>query len=836
MAAMCPKCGKPMPNGADVGGVCPKCMLAFAFEGDDSELSKRFPSLKEDPPLTGQFGPYRILSVLGRGGMGVVYAAQQIALQRKIALKVLPKNLAKDIEFTERFQREAKAMASLSHRHLVAVYDFGCIDGRFYYAMEHVEGTSLRELLQTKKLTTEHALRMIPQVCDALHFAHQRGIVHRDIKPENILVDREGNAKIADFGLAKILDPERRTMALTGTMEVLGTLSYAAPEQLENARGVDHRADLYSLGVMMYEMLTGDLPTDGCKPPSKRVAVDPRMDAVVKRALEKSPENRWQDAAQIGEEATRCTAILVDGRLESPRPPVAAPSARPSAARKKPSSSSLRPAIATSSPTAATQIRAAAPPARRGLPIAAAALLGLAALCLGLLAASLSGNGKKAGPSQPPIVAQTDPRPTITEIQEPVPDLVPNQPPIADPIEEPAATHPEVVGTEPAPPTPVDTGRETTEPTPAASTQPSDTQPTEEPPTEPEPGTDGRKSGTEWSYDFARDDQLLDWAILPLDTDTARGQYGMRIVQGRGFVRNGEVRFSRTLEGDGRLGAQIGVLSDAPQTFGISVGGYTWSIRDGKRTVLVAPSGEEVASRQVEKLTCDQRGFAELEVASGRVRASIGGKVEFDAALPEPAQAVPPSIFARHDTLIGFDDVEVHGTATKESSYMLEVERRLFASIGKDRAIDPPISLVDKSGVVKGKASGTAKQTPQGLSLYGEKNGSKGPATLMMPARQDLRFRMRYRFEMGCEADLTMATGLPTRTTKFTIPADPAKQWRDLEVISIGPVTRCVVDGNIVVLPMEVNPPSGEQESVRFIVRCGSVTVGATSLEMIQPR
>lgn len=251
--------------------------------------------------------------------------------------------------------------------------------------------------------------------------------------------------------------------------------------------------------------------------------------------------------------------------------------------------------------------------------------------------------------------------------------------------------------------------------------------------------------------------------------------------------------------------------------------------------MLVGPTGKEVCSRQVASVPTGQRSIAQLEIVGGRIRASLAGKVEFDEALPQPAGEAPPSLFARRDTLIGFDDVEIAGTASKKSAYANDVKRKLLDSIGKDRALAAPISLVDKRGVAQGKTSGSAKKTADGLNLYGEKAGGKY-ATLMTPARQDLRFRMCYRFDAGGEADLVMATGHPTRTTKFIIPADPQKQWRDLEVLSIGPVTRCVVDGNIVVLPVETNPPSGEQESVRLVVRCGSVLVGATTLEMIQPR
>jgi serine/threonine protein kinase len=202
-----------------------------------------------------------VLELIGTGGMGAVYKARQPSLDRVVALKILPTEIGADPAFTQRFTREAQALARLSHPHIVTVYEFGQAEDTSYIVMEYVDGASLRHTIETGTLEPEHALVLVPQICDALQYAHEEGIVHRDIKPENILLDRKGRPKVADFGLSKLTHDENHTEAsLTGTHQVMGTLRYMAPEQMEGTRDVDHRADIYSLGVVFYEMLTGELP------------------------------------------------------------------------------------------------------------------------------------------------------------------------------------------------------------------------------------------------------------------------------------------------------------------------------------------------------------------------------------------------------------------------------------------------------------------------------------------------------------------------------------------------------------------------------------------------
>jgi hypothetical protein len=216
-----------------------------------------------------------------------------------VAVKILPPEVGADPAFTERFMREARALAKLSHQNIVSVFDFGQANGLYYIVMEFVDGANLRHVIETKAIKPEEALAIVPQVCEALQFAHNEGIVHRDIKPENILLDRQGRVKIADFGLAKLLDQTPDDFTLTGTNQAMGTLHYMAPEQMRGAALVDHRADIYSLGVVFYEMLTGQLPIGRFEPPSKKVHVDVRLDEVVLRSLESDPERRYQSISDV---------------------------------------------------------------------------------------------------------------------------------------------------------------------------------------------------------------------------------------------------------------------------------------------------------------------------------------------------------------------------------------------------------------------------------------------------------------------------------------------------------------------------------------------------------
>ena len=255
------------------------------------------------PPLTpAELAPHfpqlEILECLGRGGMGVVYKARQKSLNRVVALKLLAPERVSDAKFAERFAREAQALAALNHPHIVTIHDFGQAGGFYFLLMEFVDGVNLRHLLRSRKLTPEEALVIVPPLCDALQYAHDRGIVHRDIKPENLLLDREGRVKIADFGIAKMLGAEPSGTGIPDTQPA-GTPQYMAPEQKAAPHTADNRADIYSLGVVFYEMLTGELPAVKLQPPSRKVQINIRLDEIVLRALEKEPEMRYQTAADF---------------------------------------------------------------------------------------------------------------------------------------------------------------------------------------------------------------------------------------------------------------------------------------------------------------------------------------------------------------------------------------------------------------------------------------------------------------------------------------------------------------------------------------------------------
>jgi predicted Ser/Thr protein kinase len=254
------------------------------------------PSVEEVARL---FPQLEIVGFIGQGGMGAVYKARQPALDRLVALKILARGVAGDAGFAERFHREARALARLNHPNIVAVHDFGEAGGRPYLIMELVDGANLRQVEAAGRLTPEQALAIVPQICDALQFAHNEGVVHRDIKPENILLDKKGRVKITDFGIARILGHRADGAALTGARDVVGTPHYMAPEQIAQPQTVDHRADIYSLGVVFYEMLTGQLPVGKFAPPSRKVQIDVRLDEVVLRALEQEPALRYQQASQV---------------------------------------------------------------------------------------------------------------------------------------------------------------------------------------------------------------------------------------------------------------------------------------------------------------------------------------------------------------------------------------------------------------------------------------------------------------------------------------------------------------------------------------------------------
>jgi predicted Ser/Thr protein kinase len=242
---------------------------------------------------------YELLEVLGRGGMGEVWLARQQSLARTVAVKLLPPRLAKDPEFVARFEKEATALAALSHPHIIQIIDRGVAGDHYFFVMEYVDGRSLREVMGVGRMAAPQGLRLLIQVARAIEYAHDKGIIHRDLKPENILVDGRGHAKVADFGLAGIRRPDSH-LNLTATAVAMGTLNYMAPEQRRDAKNVDGRADLFSLGVMLYEVLTGELPVGRFRLPSARVpGLDPRVDEVVGRLLENEPEARYATASEV---------------------------------------------------------------------------------------------------------------------------------------------------------------------------------------------------------------------------------------------------------------------------------------------------------------------------------------------------------------------------------------------------------------------------------------------------------------------------------------------------------------------------------------------------------
>lgn len=244
---------------------------------------------------------YKLLELVGKGGMGEVHRAVQLSLERRVAVKLLASNLAQEAGFVARFEKEAAALAQLSHPNIVSIVDKGKACDTYYLVMEFVEGPSLREL-QKNGITPAAALRALADVARAIDYAHGRGIVHRDLKPENILIDAQaGNiAKVSDFGLAGFLEGQPNRFDVTATHVAMGTLAYMAPEQRVDAKNADARADIYSLGVMLYELLVGEPPMGSYSPPSAKVSgLDVRLDAVVERCLKPDPRDRYQKASEL---------------------------------------------------------------------------------------------------------------------------------------------------------------------------------------------------------------------------------------------------------------------------------------------------------------------------------------------------------------------------------------------------------------------------------------------------------------------------------------------------------------------------------------------------------
>ena len=281
---------------------------------------------------------YEVTELIGRGGMGAVYKGWQKSLSRFVAIKILPPGQeGGDADFAARFKREAAALAQLRHPGIIHVHDAGeKPDGLLYFVMDFVAGTDLQKILAARgRLPVEEALDITSHVLDALAYAHEHGVIHRDIKPANIMVDDKGHVLVADFGLAKSTQPG--TSHLTSSEVTIGTPDYMAPEALKAAANVDARADLFAVGVMLYEMLTGQLPRGRFEPPSRVVpGLDKRLDRIVDRALQSERDARYSSAVEyrtaVGTVLSRTMA-----RRTIPNRPVQRAEGQRSVSRRKPS-------------------------------------------------------------------------------------------------------------------------------------------------------------------------------------------------------------------------------------------------------------------------------------------------------------------------------------------------------------------------------------------------------------------------------------------------------------------------------------------------------------------
>lgn len=322
---LCPRCRQqPIARGA-AEGLCPACALEQASTPSTragmpsiDELAPAFPDLDLEEPI-------------GRGGMGAVYRVRHRKLGREMALKILTPPDANDPAFAARFEREAQAMARLDHPGIVRIADFGTTDGpeerHYFLLMDFVDGADLRALLTGGPMPPDEIEPIVRQLCEAVQYAHDEGIVHRDLKPENVLLDGEGRARIADFGLATIAGDNSGSVSLTATGTALGTPHYMAPEQIRGERA-DRRADVYALGVVLYEMLTGELPVGRFALPSERGAPK-AFDRVVTKALAADPEARYPTAASLA------AAIRTSGS-NGPRRAPKAPALQAAASKGKP--------------------------------------------------------------------------------------------------------------------------------------------------------------------------------------------------------------------------------------------------------------------------------------------------------------------------------------------------------------------------------------------------------------------------------------------------------------------------------------------------------------------
>lgn len=273
--------------------------------------------------LQEQFSHLEILSFVGHGGMGTYYRARHPKLDRFAALKLLPVNPGSDAGLIEGFKKEAKAMARLSHRNIIGIYEFMETESALFLLMEFVEGDIFERLIDARSFELSEILAIITQVCSALNHAHEHGVIHRDLRPGNTMLDQSGLVKVGDFGMARLMGEELFRRKMTETNLAMGTMDYVAPEQFEAGQAADHRADIYSVGMMIYKLMTGTLPRGSFVAPSKLVPnLTPRIDDIVIRCLQRNPENRFQNVRELWVEVnSMLEAVLTTRQVPRPRFP-----------------------------------------------------------------------------------------------------------------------------------------------------------------------------------------------------------------------------------------------------------------------------------------------------------------------------------------------------------------------------------------------------------------------------------------------------------------------------------------------------------------------------------
>jgi len=251
-----------------------------------------------EQPKQVKIGEYVLTGKIGQGGIAEIYKGRQESLNRDVAIKILFARLCEEPDILRRFERESVVIARLSHPNIVHVIDKGQASNRYYFVMEYVDGTSLREVIDSDKIALRTKLDMLAQVCKALDYAHKNGVIHRDIKPANILIDRQGNPRVADFGIAQIVGTPETEM--TSSDVIMGTLSYMSPEQKVSSTNVDQTTDIYAMGVMIYEILVGKKPLGRFKLPSElKPSLGTKFDEIIQKCLAQEPKDRYQTAAAL---------------------------------------------------------------------------------------------------------------------------------------------------------------------------------------------------------------------------------------------------------------------------------------------------------------------------------------------------------------------------------------------------------------------------------------------------------------------------------------------------------------------------------------------------------